>query len=209
MTTLPPDEGNGLLLNEEFAAFFRAHYADVVRYVLRRVDDDVAEDVAVESFVVAWRQWADLPKMGSDVRGGDATRAYVFGIARRLILANRRESARRVALGVRLTDPAVLQADSPGPEDSVPELVDLAGAWLRLRDQHQEALAMTYLDDLTSEQAGRVLGISAVAFRVRLTRARAALRAQLGVGAGSALKGTSSRETSSRGLRVVTDRSGR
>ena len=40
-------------------------------------------------------------------------------------------------------------------------------------------LGLAVFEQLTSPQAGAVLGISATAFRLRLSRARAALRAHL------------------------------
>lgn len=110
-------------------------------------------------------------------------RAYLFGIARRLILAAHGDRARQGALAVRLTDPTVFEESTPGLESQAVALAELSAAWRLLRTQHQEVLAMAFLDDLTSEQAGRMLGISAIAYRVRLARARAALRAHLGQGA--------------------------
>lgn len=47
--------------SEAFRAFYRAHYGTVCRYLSVRADLDVVEDVAAETFLVAWRRWADLP----------------------------------------------------------------------------------------------------------------------------------------------------
>ncbi|XVX20441.1 sigma factor-like helix-turn-helix DNA-binding protein [Actinomycetota bacterium] len=57
--------------------------------------------------------------------------------------------------------------------------MDLAHAWRRLSPVDQEALALAVYEDLTSPQAARVLGISAAAYRLRLMRARRALRREL------------------------------
>jgi len=159
----------------DFEEFFRRHYEDVVRYAVRRTPDG-AEDIAAEAFAVAWRRWDEVPAAAGEAR------AYLFGIARRLILAAHGDRARQGALAVRLTDPTVFEESVPGLESQAVALADLAAAWRLLRTQHQEVLAMAFLDDLTSEQAGRVLGISAIAYRVRLARARAALRVHLGHG---------------------------
>ena len=159
----------------DFEEFFRRHYEDVVRYAVRRAPDG-AEDIAAEAFAVAWRRWDEVPAAAGEAR------AYLFGIARRLILAAHGDRARQGALAVRLTDPTVFEESTPGLESQAVALAELSAAWRLLRTQHQEVLAMAFLDDLTSEQAGRVLGISAIAYRVRLARARAALRAHLGQG---------------------------
>ncbi len=46
---------------EAFRTFYRAHYRTVCRYLSVRADRDVVEDVAAETFLVAWRRQADLP----------------------------------------------------------------------------------------------------------------------------------------------------
>ena len=65
---------------------------------------------------------------------------------------------------------------SPDGADAVAARVDLALAWSQLSPTDQEALGLTVFEGLTSDQAGAVLGITATAYRVRLSRARAALR---------------------------------
>lgn len=66
-----------------------------------------------------------------------------------------------------------------GGDDADANRLDLLAAWKRLDPVHAEALALAAWDGLTSAQAGRVLDISAVAFRIRLSRARRALRLHL------------------------------
>ena len=162
-------------INEDEAAFrglFECAYGDVVRYVGRRTTDD-REDLAAEALAIAWRRWPEVPTDPVEAR------AYVFGIARRLILASQSRSARRAALAVRLAGhPA--QSAVQGHEDEVLALVDLRQAWSQLEAAHQEVLALSILEDLPSAAAGRALGISAVAYRIRLSRARAALLTLLG-----------------------------
>lgn len=59
------------------------------------------------------------------------------------------------------------------------DIADLAAAWQRLQPVHQESISLTAWDGLTGAEAAAVLGISPVAYRIRLTRARKALRALL------------------------------
>lgn len=67
------------------------------------------------------------------------------------------------------------QLPTPGHEgDTVVALADLARAWNRLTAAHQEALSLTCWDGLTGAEAAIVLGISPVAYRIRLSRARRA-----------------------------------
>lgn len=150
-----------------FRSLFAAAYADVVRYVARRTTDD-PEDIAAEAFAVVWRRWSDVP------REPDAARAYAFGVARRILLAQQGRSSRRAALSVRLAGES---AHVGSAEEMVVPSVTVQQAWAQLEADQQEVLALAMLDGLPSAAAGRVLGISAGAYRIRLSRARAALAA--------------------------------
>jgi RNA polymerase sigma-70 factor (ECF subfamily) len=154
-----------------FSALYQASYADLVRFAQRRVEHSHAEDVAAETFLVAWRRLNDVPDDPLDAR------AWLFGVARHTIMNTRRGADRRRALAVRLA--TVTSTATDGDADLVIQQVDLATAWNLLSEVHQEALALAVLDGLAAPQAAVVLGISPVAFRLRLSRARRALRACL------------------------------
>ena len=55
-------------------------------------------------------------------------------------------------------------------------LTALVAAWPLLSATDREAIALSVLDGLTAPEAATVLGISSTAFRLRLSRARRALR---------------------------------
>ena len=154
----------------DFEALYTATYADLLRFVQRRTDRHLAEDAVAEAYVVVWRRWADLPRDPGDAR------AWVHGVARQVLLNVQRGDRRRRALGVRLAD---ARSVTDGDQDAAALRIDVARAWDRLTEVHQEALALSALDGLTAPQAGQVLGISPVAYRLRLSRARRALRAHL------------------------------
>ncbi|MCU1532679.1 MAG: polymerase subunit sigma-70 [Arthrobacter sp.] len=70
-------------------------------------------------------------------------------------------------------------AAAPYPDadaDLVLNRVDLRRAWRLLSEVRQEALGLAVFEDLNAPQAAAVLGISPVAFRLRLSRARRTLR---------------------------------
>ncbi len=175
MTTRPPDT-----LAQADQARFRALYAeahgDVLRFVRRRIHPDQAEDVTADAFLSTWRRIGDLPDDPDDAR------AWLFGIARNCLLNQRRGESRRGALAVRLADamPSGAAARSECDPAVIAERLDVADAWSRLSAAEQEVIALAVLDGLTSAQAGAVLGITAVAYRLRLSRARAHLRRALG-----------------------------
>jgi RNA polymerase sigma-70 factor (ECF subfamily) len=159
-----------------FESLYEAVYADLLRFVQRRAHSSHAEDVVADAFLVAWRRIDELPRHGDDAR------AWLFGIARNVLLNDRRGAERRRTLGVRLTEArSGSQPFSYVDQDAdlVVRRVDLARAWSRQSEIHQEALGLAVFEELRAPQAAVVLGISPVAFRLRLSRARRALRLHL------------------------------
>ncbi|MDO5629418.1 MAG: sigma-70 family RNA polymerase sigma factor [Mobilicoccus sp.] len=167
-------------MSEETAAVFTALYDvvydDVLRYVTRRLHPDGAgaEDVVAEAMTTAWRRRRDLPRELDDAR------AWVFGIARGCLLNDARSRRRRTALGVRLASIEGGAVSEDGADLAISR-ADLARAWSRLSDDQQDVLSLAVFEGLDSARAGRVLSISAAAYRVRLARARSALRHDLDV----------------------------
>lgn len=157
-----------------FRAIYTDAYGDVLRFVQRRVHPSQAEDATADAFLVAWRRLGNAPNKPDDVR------AWLFGIARNCLLNTLRGQGRREALAVRVTE-TVRSTDLADGHDAdlVARRIDLAEAWRRLSETHQEALSLTVFEDLTSPHAARVLGITPVSYRLRLLRARRALRRQL------------------------------
>ncbi|MFF1383559.1 RNA polymerase sigma factor [Arthrobacter sp. NPDC058288] len=154
---------------DAFRSLYESSYTDLLKFVQRRTEPANAEDVVAEAFLVVWRRFSEAPAHESDAR------AWVFGITRNLILNAQRGEQRRHSLGIRLaeTTPDYLRTSHA---DLVNSRIDLGRAWELLSEVHQEALGLAVFEDLAAPQAARVLGISPVAFRLRLTRARRALR---------------------------------
>jgi len=71
------------------------------------------------------------------------------------------------------------QATAPDGADEAIASVDLERAWHQLSGDEQDTLALTVFERLDAARAGEVLGISATAYRMRLSRARTSLRTAL------------------------------
>ncbi|HEY3505210.1 MAG TPA: RNA polymerase sigma factor [Actinocatenispora sp.] len=168
MRTLKPDR------EARFRALYTDAYADVLRFAVRRVHPSHAEDVAADAFLVAWRRFDEAPARPDD------RRAWLFGIARNCLLNTRRGQGRRAALAVRVAQVSP-PVDDHADTELVAQRIDLAAAWRRLSDTDQETLSLAVFEDLTSPQAARVLGVTPTSYRLRLLRARRALRRQLDV----------------------------
>lgn len=178
---------------QRFRDVYDAAYADLLRFVRRRVHPSHAEDVVGEVMLVAWRRLDDVPTDLSEAR------AWLFGVARKTLQNARRREERHEAVAVRLAEgPRGPLAPGDHP-DLVACRVDVAAAWPRLSATDQEALALSVLDGLTAPEAAAVLGISATAFRLRLSRARRTLRRQVeSTTAGDPLPGHPTSERSTR-----------
>ncbi|GAA3257879.1 RNA polymerase sigma factor [Nonomuraea helvata] len=74
---------------ERFATVFDAHYEEIRRYIGRRLDIDIAEDLAAETFLIAFR------RRGSFDAAKGGIRAWLYGIATHLIGRHRRVELRR------------------------------------------------------------------------------------------------------------------
>ena len=155
---------------QRFREVYDAAYGDLLRFVRRRVHPSHAEDVVGEVMLVAWRRLDDVPADMSDAR------AWLFGVARKTLLNARRREDRADAVAVRLTEIPHGPAYADHDPDLVACRVDVAAAWPSLSATDQEAIALSVLDGLSSNEAAAVLGISSTAFRLRLSRARRTLR---------------------------------
>src|SRR3954467_15174329 len=145
---------------QRFRAVF-AHLEAVTAYARRRGSSD-PEALAAEVMAIAWRRLADVPPA--------EPRPWLFVTARNLLYAERRRLAR--------TAPVDVPDASPDPAAIGIEPAVLA-ALHALPEIEREALLLVALDDLTPAMAARARGISGVAFRVRLFRARRRLLALL------------------------------
>lgn len=142
-----------------FAEVF-AHTGLIAGYARRNGSRD-PEGIAAEVMTIAWRRLADVPT--------DDPRPWLIATARNLLMAERRRRRRDQAQDLDASDPAEVPVDL---SDAVGLSPALAAALRRLSQPELEALLLTAWDDLTPKAAAASLGISPVAFRARLHRAR-------------------------------------
>lgn len=151
---------------QSFAAFFRENYSLVLGVAERRLSSrHDAEEVATDAFRLAWEHHQ---------AGGELNVPWLYVTVRNLVGNEYRRRDRREALSEKVTDDLRLKPPGHGEFYS-----DVRDALDRLSPHHREILIMTYWDQLTSREAAGVLGISSVAVRARLMRARHTLRAAL------------------------------
>jgi RNA polymerase sigma factor (sigma-70 family) len=148
-----------------FEAFYAAHRRHVVAYCLRRASRADAHEAADETLLIAWRRFDDIPE-GQE-------RAWLYGVAYRVLANQHRGERRRRRLGARLAH--VRSDPSPDPEADVvrsEEHERLRAALLRLRPADQEVLRLATWEELPHDQLGVALDCEPDAARQRLRRAR-------------------------------------
>jgi len=152
-----------------FDKCFRQHYARVLAYALRRLAErSAAEDIAAETFLVAWRRLDGIP--------GDPL-PWLLGIARHVIHNELRASRRRDRLAARVrAQPIHHDVAASGPP---PNTHRVRQALARLSERDREVLLLTTWDGLDHRRAAAVLGCSRGTFAVRLHRARTRLAREL------------------------------
>lgn len=138
------------------------------RYLARRTDPATADDVLADTLLVCWRRREELP---------EPALPWAYGVARHC-LANAARSVRRqqrVAGRVATVDPPVEHPPQPGARDDA-----LHDALARLGPDDAELLRLWAWEQLTPGEIATVLDVSPNAVSIRLTRARAKLREELG-----------------------------
>jgi RNA polymerase sigma-70 factor (ECF subfamily) len=154
---------------DRFERIFRENFRPVLRFAAARIDPERAKDVAAETFLVAWRRLDEVP---------DEPRAWLLGVARRVIAGQFRSQTRREALATRL------QAGDPGGGEADPALAladrdEALAAFATLGERDREVLRLVAWDGLSPAEAAEVLDVTRLAFAVRLHRARRRLERAL------------------------------
>ncbi|GII96244.1 RNA polymerase sigma factor [Sinosporangium siamense] len=163
---------------ERFAVLYDRYFPEIYRYVAGRLGTQVADDLAAETFLVAFRKRESFDAARGQVR------AWLYGIATNLVAQHRRSEARRLqalqrTAGERVTD--------SGHEDLVAQRLTaaavqgrLASALAALSAADRDVLVLTALAGLGYEEIAQALGISPGTVGSRLFRARRKLRDALG-----------------------------
>jgi RNA polymerase sigma factor (sigma-70 family) len=163
---------------EILAAFYREHVEAVEQFVARRVSDPyLVADLTADVFVAAIDA-ADSyrPERGTPV-------AWLFGVARNVVANEHRRAARERRANARIEGRRLMDDDDL---ERMQQRIDAAAgarplfeAVAQLPDGERAVLELVALDELTVGEAASVLGLRAVTARVRLHRARSALRHQI------------------------------
>ncbi|MEH1130259.1 RNA polymerase sigma factor [Micromonospora sp. CPCC 206061] len=165
---------------DRFVALFDRYYPQIHRYARSRLGAEVADDVASETFLIAFRRRAEFdPGVGAGL-----VRSWLYGIATNLVHRHRRTEERRYRALARVPD----MPDDPGHDERVvvrlsAELIrgELAAALAALPARDRDVLLLMALGGLDHHEIAGTLDIPYGTVCSRLNRARRKLRAALGV----------------------------
>jgi RNA polymerase sigma factor (sigma-70 family) len=165
---------------ERFGAIFDAYFAEIHRYVARRLDVHVADDIAAETFHVAFRR-----RRTYDLTRGNA-RPWLYGIATNLIGRHRRDEMRRFRALERL--PLGDGGDGDDHEERIAARVSaqqevrgpLAKAVAGLPAKQRDVLLLVVLGELSYGEVAEALDVPFGTVCSRFNRARKKVREALG-----------------------------
>ncbi|GAB2806351.1 RNA polymerase sigma factor [Actinoallomurus bryophytorum] len=156
---------------EQFTAVYDRYFRDIYRYVAGRLDVDTADDLAAETFLVAFGQRDRFDP------GRGNLRAWLFGIATNMVARHRRKEARHYRALARTAPDSAAEADSH--ENRVVAAVaaermqpQLAKALAALSQGERDVLLLVALSQLSHQEVAEALGISFGTVGSRLSRAR-------------------------------------
>ncbi len=151
---------------------FARHHGEIYAYLYRMVrDGELAADLTQDAFVKAYRNYDTLEKP-------ENARAWLYQIAHRVALDELRR--RKIIRFIPWTGEH--RGAAPSAEHLAMELRlsgDLARALDKIPERQRAALLLAEVHDLTGLELAAVLGVSHVAARALLTRARESLRQAL------------------------------
>jgi RNA polymerase sigma-70 factor (ECF subfamily) len=168
MTAASEDARDRTFIEELFAL----HHAEIFAYVFRMVRDaDIAADFTQDTFIKAYKAQDSLEDRAK-------ARAWLYQIAHRVVLDEMRR--RRIVRFLPWTGES--HGAAPSAEHLAMEMrlsAPLARALARIPERQRAALLLAEVNDLTGMELAETLGVSHVAARALLTRARESLRQAL------------------------------
>ena len=156
-------QSNGIATLE---VYYAEHGPYILRYLMRLVGPEFAEDVLQDTFVQALSHIDKLRDLHSP-------RAWLFSVARNLAINVFRKKKMVTDSSLDNLIYSTVQQD--------PRIVPMRHAISELPDKHRETVLLRWYDGLSSEEISQVLNISIGTVRSRLHHSVAKLRQRMNV----------------------------
>lgn len=173
---------------DRFEVIFDRHYGAIYRYARSRIGAGPADDVASETFLIAFRRRTAFDSgadsgSGAGTGGTDQVRSWLYGIATNLIRRYRRDEERRYRAMARVRD----EPGDAGHDERVVGRVlaertrgELGAALAALPTRDRDVLLLMAIGGLNHQEIATALGIPYGTVCSRLNRARRKVRAAFG-----------------------------
>jgi RNA polymerase sigma factor (sigma-70 family) len=172
-----PDDGavfaRSVAEPELFTVIFDRHYRSVYGYLSRRVGRVIADDLAAETFVLAFER-----RSSYDARVERAL-PWLLGIAVNLLAHHHRSEGRQLRAFAAAGSLAAVRDPGASGTTGATASEQLVAALEQLDDYDREALLLYAWGELKYAEIANVLGIPVGTVRSRLNRARRKLRLAL------------------------------
>jgi RNA polymerase sigma-70 factor, ECF subfamily len=161
-------------MGRSFDDAFAAEFAPLHRYLARRLGASAADDLAAETFAVAFRSWDRLDPERP-------VRPWLYGIAANLVRHHWRKERRMLRAYARTGVDPVFADDEEAVEraDADVRRQELASALARLGRSEREILLLHAWAELTDAEIAAALDLPVGTVKSRLSRTREKLRNQL------------------------------
>lgn len=162
-----------------FDELYAAHRQTLHAYLLGRTGDaELALDLLQDMFVRAWRNLSMLEGLSAERQ-----RAWLFSVARNLVIDQHRASATRGRTGEALVREAAVAPSGAEPAEAEAahraRLATLDAAISALPDELRIVLVLQVAGEHTSTEIGELLGRPAGTVRYQLSEARRRLALEL------------------------------
>jgi RNA polymerase sigma-70 factor, ECF subfamily len=149
---------------ERFTALYNQHYRRVYAYAVSRAGRQLAEEIASEVFLTAWRRLADLPAHELP---------WLLTVARNVAASEFRAVAAQQSIAAELrawtTETELATGDIA---EQITERFAVLAALAALPESDRELLTLVSWHGLSPGEAAQVVGCSTATYFVRLHRAR-------------------------------------
>jgi RNA polymerase sigma-70 factor (ECF subfamily) len=159
---------------EAFGKLYSIYLDRIYRYALYQVKDKmIAEDVAEEVFVKAWKA------IGGCKGKGRTFSAWIYRIAHNHIINTLRNLQKCVSLDME----NIAELSSPGLEDEItPDQQELMEEVANLPDNQRQVVILKFIEGMNNQEIKQITGKSEGAIRILQMRALTRLREKLGGG---------------------------
>lgn len=153
----------------QFRLLYERNYQPITAYVRRRVRgaDGSDADIVAEVFVVAWRRFLEMPEQPKEL-------PWLYGVARNLVANHYRNVQRSSALTNRLILEEGVATDSTTGTSELE--IRVRRAVDQLSDLDREIFRLIHWEELSHDEVGLSVGITAKAVERRVARARSKVR---------------------------------